>query len=181
MARLVWIHIRQGKLESALETAEEAYTISQRATGAESQQTLVAMSDLGVAYAMQDQYEKAEELRIRILENARKIGGLEMDPVALVSMSNLAAKYQEKKRLEMAEDIQVQVVQLRKDRGLGEEHPETISGINFLSKIYQARNRYKEALPLALRVLEVKRKESGEDSPGNSSADGTGGRHLRRA
>ncbi|KAK0740165.1 hypothetical protein B0T18DRAFT_203158 [Schizothecium vesticola] len=165
MARLVWIYIRQGNLESAQKMAQKAYEISQRVSGAESQQTLASMCDLGAAYTMQDRYEEAEELRIRILETAQKIGGSEMDPATLVSMTNLAGEYLEKSKLEKAKDLQMQVVQLRQDRGLGEEHPETINGIDLLSKIYEAQERYKEALPLALRVFEVKRRELGEDHP----------------
>ena len=165
MARIVWIHIRQGKLESAQETAQLAYEISQTVSGAQSQQTLMSMSDLGAAYAVQDRYEEAEELRIRILETARKIGGLEMEPDTLASMSNLAAEYLAKERLEEAEGLQMEVVQLREDRGLGEDHPETISGIDLLSRIYETQNRYEEALTLLLRVLEAEKRESGDDCP----------------
>jgi tetratricopeptide (TPR) repeat protein len=165
MARLVWIHIRQGNLESAQKMAQKAYEISQRVSGAESQQSLVSMCDLGAAYTMQDRYEEAEELQIRILETAHKIGGSKMEPATLDSMSDLAAEYLAKKRLEKAEGLQMQVVQLGQDHGLSEEHPKTISDIYLLSRIYFAQNRYEEALPLALRAFKAKRRELGEDDP----------------
>lgn len=163
MSRLVWIHIRQGNLESAQEMAQKAYEISQRVSGAESQQTLVSMCELGVAYTIQERHEEAEELRIKVLETAGSIRGSEMDRATLVSMSNLAAVYLDMGKLEEAEGLQVQVVQLRKEIGFGEEHPETIRGIDRLSEIYEAQKRYDEALPLALRVLDVKRRDLGED------------------
>lgn len=163
MSRLVWIHIRQGNLESAQEMAQKAYEISQRVCGAESQLTLASMCELGVAYIMQRQYQKAEELRIKILETARKTRASEGDRARLVSMSNVAVMYLDMGKLDEAEGLQVQVVQLRKEIGLGEEHPETISGIDRLSEIYEAQQRYEEALPLALRVFDVKRRDLGED------------------
>lgn len=163
MSRLVWIHIRQGNLESAQEMAQKGYEISQRVSGAESQPTLVSMCELGVAYTVQERHDEAEDLRIKILETARKIRGSEMHRATLVSMSNLAAVYLEIGKLEEAEGLQVQVVQLRKETGFGEEHFETISGIDRLSEIYEAQQRYEQALPLALRVFDVKRRELGED------------------
>lgn len=163
MSRLVWIHIRQGNLESAQEMGQKAYEISQRVSGAESQQTLVSMCELGVPYTIQERHEEAEELRIKILETAGSIRGSEMDRATLVSMSSLAAVYLDMGKLEEAEGLQVQVVQLRNEIGFGEEHPETICGIDRLSEIYEAQKRYDEALPLALRVLDGKRRDLGED------------------
>jgi hypothetical protein len=63
-----------------------------RVLGEEHPDTIIAMANLGVTYSMQGKEDKAEELKVKVLEASRRVLG-EEHPDTIRAMANLAATY----------------------------------------------------------------------------------------
>ena len=115
-----------------------------------------AYFDLGVYPEAQRQWERAVELRRRVLGPEH--------PDTLTSLSELANAYRVQSAFAQAEPLLTKVLETRR-RVLGDEDPATLSSLNELANLYLDQGKYAKAVPLLLKALEVQRRVLGPNHP----------------
>jgi tetratricopeptide (TPR) repeat protein len=90
---------------------------------------------MGVVYFKRGQYDKAEPLLVKELENERRIEGREIPP--LISMYNLALVHHRQGDYDKAEPLLVELLE-SSQHVLSEGHPHTAAAMNELIKLYEA-------------------------------------------
>jgi tetratricopeptide (TPR) repeat protein len=115
-----------------------------------------AYFDLGVYPEAQRQWERAVELRRRILGPDH--------PDTLTTMNDLANAYRVQSAYKQAEPLFTKVLETR-GRVLGVENPATLSSMNELANLYLDQGKYAEAEPLLVKALELQRRVLGPDHP----------------
>ena len=115
-----------------------------------------AYFDLGVYPEAQRQWERAVELRRRVLGQDH--------PDTLTSMNDLADAYRVQSAYKQAEPLFTKVLETRR-RVLGEDNPATLSSINELASLYLDQGRDAQAEPLLVKALELQRRVLGPDHP----------------
>jgi eukaryotic-like serine/threonine-protein kinase len=112
--------------------------------------------DLGLYPEAQRQFERALELRRRVLNDDH--------PDTLLSIRNLATVYHNQGKFAQAEPLYNKVLDVQR-RVLGEQHPDTLQSMFDLAVVYQDQGKLAPAEPLFTKVLEVRRRVLGEDHP----------------
>jgi len=115
-----------------------------------------AYFDLGVYPEAQRQWERAVDLRRRVLGPDH--------PDTLTSMNDLADAYRVQSAYKQAEPLFIKVLETRR-RVLGEENPATLSSMNELANLYLDQGRDAQADPLLAKALEVQRRVLGPNDP----------------
>ena len=129
--------------EAALETATVEF-------GAESENTLEVMTNLGwTLFEMQD-YAAAAPLTEQTLEIKRRVLGDE-HPQTLYSINNLALVYKQQGRLDAAEALHREDYQSAR-RVAGDLHHETFVSMMNLARIINEQERPVDALPLLVKA-----------------------------
>jgi eukaryotic-like serine/threonine-protein kinase len=115
-----------------------------------------AYFDLGVYREAQRHWERAVELRRRVLGADH--------PDTLTSMNDLADAYRVQSAYKQAEPLFTKVLETRR-RVQGDENPDTLSSMNELANLYLDQARYPLAEPLLVKAWEVQRRVLGPDHP----------------
>jgi serine/threonine protein kinase/tetratricopeptide (TPR) repeat protein len=115
-----------------------------------------AYFDLGVYPEAQRQWERAVELRRRVL------GPDHSD--TLTSMSDLADAYRMQSVYAQAEPILIKVVDMRR-KVLGETHADTLTSMNELAIVYLDEHKSAQAEQLLVKALEGQRRALGPEHP----------------
>jgi tetratricopeptide (TPR) repeat protein len=115
-----------------------------------------AYFDLGVYREAQRQWERAVDLRRRVLGPDH--------PDTLTSLNDLADAYRVQSAYKQAEPLFMKVLETRR-RVLGEEDPATLSSMNELANLYLSQDKDAQAEPLLVKALEVQRRVLGPDHP----------------
>ena len=102
--------------------------------------TLKALTDLGMVYKNKGQYDKAEPMYKDCLD--KRIAKLGEDhPDTLSSMNNLALLYYSQGRYDEAEPLFKKCLDTRTTK-LGAEHPDTLATVERLVDIYRGQRKY---------------------------------------
>ncbi|USP81539.1 hypothetical protein yc1106_08813 [Curvularia clavata] len=153
----------EGRYKEFEELEKQGLQISIRVYGEEHRHTLIAKSDLALAYLEQGCLEEAEELETQNLQVHRRIYG-DKHPETLTSMANLASVYWQRERVKEAEELEEQVLQGRKEF-FGEEHSITFLSMANLASTYRIQGRLAEAEELNMEAMEGRKRVLGEEHP----------------
>jgi tetratricopeptide (TPR) repeat protein len=126
-------------------------------------QVISGVSYLADVYSEVGARQKAEKLRLQVLEASKRVLGAE-NPDTLTSMGDLAQTYRRQGRFEEAEQLEVQELEARK-RTLGTEHPDTLATMNNLASTYRGQGRLEEAEQLEVQLVEVEKRVLGPEHP----------------
>ena len=110
--------------------------------------------DLGLLVEAAQQFERAYELRRRVLGETHRD--------TLASMNSLGAIYRDLAKYDQAGALLNKALELRR-RALGEEDPDTLASISDLAALYVDQGKLAQAEPLAQRVLDLRRKVVGPE------------------
>ena len=130
--------------------------IQRRLNGPTHRETLNALNNLAVLYAVEGKYSEAAPIYENVLEQWRKQLGPE-HPLTLAVMSNLARLKHGQRDLAGAETLGRLVLEIR-TRVLGAEHSDTLQSQIILASIFEEEGKYAEADPLFTRVIEVRQR-----------------------
>ncbi|KAI9867923.1 MAG: hypothetical protein M1813_007745 [Trichoglossum hirsutum] len=185
--------LSHGLYGAAEEMFLQRLEIMEQEFGKEHEHTLIAMSDLALAYLNQGRLEQAKALEVKHLEMCKRHeqpcinlltsgpiragggapgsgvrglreGARKEHPRTLTNMSNLASTYSHQGRFEQAEALQVQVLELR-SRVLGKEHPDTLVSMENLASTYSGQRRFERAEALQVQVVELCSRALGKEHP----------------
>ena len=148
------VYLEQKRFEDAERLGIRALNLAKRASGAEHPDTLKVMDELrqsspltllflgnlAAVYWNQGQFEKAEELGIKVWESKKQKLGMD-HPSTLITMQNLAYTCESVGNYRDAIDLTTQCLELRTNR-LGAEHPDTVQSKIFLSGLRQMENNH---------------------------------------
>ena len=112
--------------------------------------------DLGIYPEAQRQFERALDLRRRVLRDDH--------PDTLLSIRNLATVYHNQGKFAQAEPLYRKVLEVQR-RVLGEQHPDTLQSMFDLAALDQDLGKLAPAELLFTKALEVRRRVLGEDHP----------------
>ena len=115
-----------------------------------------AYFDLGVYPEAQRQFERALEMRRRVLGQDH--------PDTLATMNDLADAYRVQSAFAQAETLLTKVLETQR-RVLGEENRDTLTSMNSLATVYLDEGKYAQAEPLLVKALEAQRRVLGPDHP----------------
>jgi serine/threonine protein kinase/tetratricopeptide (TPR) repeat protein len=133
--------------------------------GAEHEDTLNAMNQLGQLCAYQEKYDEAELLYRQALEGLTRVRGKE-DRSTLELMHNLAWVLDSREEVSAAEALYRECLKI-KLRVLGEEDPDTLATMSNLAQniTINGQGRWREAEVLIRRCVELRPKVSGPNHP----------------
>jgi len=115
-----------------------------------------AYFDLGVYPEAQRQWERAVELRRRVLGPEH--------PDTLTSTSDLADAYRVQSAYAQAEPLLTRILETRR-RVLGEDNPATLSSMNDLANLYLDQGKYAPAESLLKKAFDAQTRVLGADHP----------------
>jgi CHAT domain-containing protein/Tfp pilus assembly protein PilF len=140
-----------------------ALAISDRAHGAEHQNTGLSLNNLALLYKEQGSYAKAEPLLLRALAiNERALGA--NHSLTGASLNNLALMYTSQGKYAKAEPLYVRALAIS-ERALGSDHPLTGMTLNNLAWMYSNQRVYAKAEPLYMRALAISEVGLGQAHP----------------
>jgi eukaryotic-like serine/threonine-protein kinase len=144
-----------------LEMARSAAEGLKRVLGPEHLTTLVAMSDLAVAYLDSGQRDVAVPIFEETLKALKaKLGPDHPDTLSV--MNNLAVAYGHAGRLDLALPLHEETLRLTRARQ-GPDHPDTLTRRNNLAETYVAAGKADLALPLYEETLKLMKARLGPD------------------
>ncbi|KAF5532265.1 kinesin light chain [Fusarium mexicanum] len=147
----------------AEELLDRRLKILQRIQGDRDRDILTTKANLVSAYLNQNQYVKAEDLGIEVVEGYKIVLGSE-HPHTLLSMNLLASAYLGQGELEKAIELQKQVLVGRK-KVLGERHPMTLGTMTLGAEILKTMGQHKSALSLMQTCVNLYREVLGSENP----------------
>ena len=153
----------RGNFPNALAMATASTEARFAHLGKENESTLKSLAIVASVYLDQGQWDKAEELFLKVIETKRRVLG-EEHPNTLTSMNNLASTYYNQGRWDKAEELFLKVIE-KSRRVVGEEHPGTLTSMNNLASTYRNQGRWKKAEELGVRVMKTLRRVLGEEHP----------------
>jgi len=122
-----------------------------------------AQHELAYLYSTTANYDKAEPLYQRALENFEIAFGNDHSSVA-VTLNNLAELYRFQRHYKKAEMLYQRALKIS-EKVLGMNHTEVGVNLNNLAELYRENELYKLAKPLYLRALEICGQALGKDHP----------------
>ncbi|KAK4449603.1 HET-domain-containing protein [Podospora aff. communis PSN243] len=152
---------REGRYREAGPAFERAVQLSTRVLGPEHNDTLLHMLDLAGNYRLLGQWEKCEELCVRIKEP------LQAHPDVVIKgdlILVLASVLQHQGRYVEAEELLVQMVEMFR-AAVGADHAWTLNVMLNLSDLYSTIGRDAEAESLDAQVMEAGERALGADNP----------------
>lgn len=145
----------------AIKVLDRAVALRQQHLGDQNKETLVAMSDLALAYHYAGMLDQAVQLNERTLRLMRSTLG-DDHPETLTSLNNLAGVYRTTGRLDKAVLLSEQSLEQRKKK-LGDEHADTLLAMNNLAVAYDDAGQPEKALSLLESAFKRARATLGED------------------
>ncbi|KIM31713.1 hypothetical protein M408DRAFT_237152 [Serendipita vermifera MAFF 305830] len=155
--------LQQGQYRRAGNLYEKSLEVMKNSTEASSINTLWVTSSLAFSYWKQGRLTEAEKLEIEVLEQRRRILGVE-HPDTIRAAVNLAATYHTQGRWTEAQKLKMEVLEQMRQI-LGMEHPHTIVAAANLAVTYRSQGRWAEAEKLEIKVLEQRRRVLGMEHP----------------
>jgi tetratricopeptide (TPR) repeat protein len=126
------------------------------------------LTELGVLYSYQGDYNEAEPLFVQLLLILeRQLGADHLD--VATSLSNLAGLYYSQGKYSEAEPLYLRALSIR-ERQLGADHPDVAQSFKGLAGLYYSQGKYSKAEPLILRSLEIRERQLGADHPDVASS-----------
>ncbi|MCP4443057.1 MAG: CHAT domain-containing protein [Aureispira sp.] len=122
-----------------------------------------SLSDLGVVYYYEGQFDKVEELWLKARDLRKEVLG-SRDPKYVSSLNNLGALYQKMGNYEKAKSFYIEAMPIRKET-LGEEHPKYANLLNNIAIIYMRTGDYGRAEAFYIKAMEIRKKTLGEKHP----------------
>lgn len=171
-SRLKWATLLQkGALYASMigstvdmkQMAEQAFKARKHLLGSDDLETMDSMMMITRAHILESQWDKAEELAMRLTSNYCQIFG-EEHPVMLKITTYLALVYWYQGRWREAELLNLKVLKIQ-ERNLGREHLDTVRSVSNLALTYWNQGRWQEAESLHSRVLEIRRQALGPNHP----------------
>ena len=153
----------EGKYDEAIQAAESALALREKALGPEHPDVAAALNNLAFLYDAKRDYAKAEEVYLRSLAIYEKALGPEHPRVAN-SLNNLAALYYAKGDYAKAEPLYLRSLAAY-EKAYGPENPDVAAGLNNLATLYYEKREYAKAEPLYLRALAFLEKTLGPQHP----------------
>ena len=152
-----------GKIREALELAERAAPLYEKALGPEHPDMATSLINLTHLYISQGQYAKAETLTLRVLAIREKALGPDHPRTAVV-LGNLAEIYRLQGQYAKAEPLGLRALEIN-EKALGPQHPDVAVWLNNLAALYCSQGQYAKAEPLFLRALAIREKALGPEHP----------------
>jgi tetratricopeptide (TPR) repeat protein len=152
-----------GNYAQARELLAKAVEIMEILEGGETDETLLAVSELAMTYWYEGKWDDAQKLEERVLEVRARSWGQE-NPHTMTAMANLAATYRDQGKLDDAQKLQERVLEVNK-RSLGQEHPDRMKAMANLAMTYWYEGKWDDAQKLQERVLEVNKRSLGQEHP----------------
>lgn len=149
--------------KKAITVAEKLIEETKKQVGEDHPDYASSLSNLGVAYAGNFQFDLAEPLYIRATEIRKKALG-ENHPQYASGISNLGTLYFRAGKYDDAKKLLLQAIELRK-KILSEEHPDYLLSLHNLADVYNLSGEYEKAEPLYIRVIALRKKVLGEEHP----------------
>lgn len=149
--------------KKAITVAQKLIELTQKEVGENHPDYASSLSNLGVAYAGDFQFDLAEALYIRASAIRKNTLG-ENHPGYAGGLNNLGTLYFRAGKYEKAKSLLLEAIAIRK-KALGEEHPDCILSMHNLADLYNLMSEYEKAEPLYIRVIALRKKVLGEDHP----------------
>ncbi|KAJ5671003.1 P-loop containing nucleoside triphosphate hydrolase protein [Penicillium longicatenatum] len=149
----------RGDFLTSQRLGEKAKVTRMKLFGPEDERTIDSFEALGEAYRFDRQWEKAEELQVKVIDTRKRVLGPE-DISTLGGMSCLAFTYIHQGRWEEAEALHIQVLDTHK-RAFGLKHPHTLYGMSCLAITYHSQGRLGEAEDLQRQVVNTRQQALG--------------------
>jgi tetratricopeptide (TPR) repeat protein len=140
---------------------EEVLALRRKTIGLENLDTLMAMRNLAISFALAGRREDALKLREELLALYRKVSTAE-HPDTIAAMGNLATSYEEAGRREEALKLREEALALSR-KVSGPEHPDTILAMEYLASSYEEAGRFGEAIKMREEALSLFRKVIGPE------------------
>lgn len=155
------LHQIQNRLDEAIEAWSLALDLVRDLDGETHPRVAVATDNLGVAYSMVGDLEKAEAHFRRALE-IRLATLTPDDPDIALSYNNLGIHYGETDQLEKAEEMHRRALAIR-ETAFEADHPRVAWSLDNLGRVLIDLERLDEAEPLLLRGLAIREARLGSD------------------
>ncbi|KAF2186324.1 TPR-like protein [Zopfia rhizophila CBS 207.26] len=158
-----WYAREMGNYDLAKEMGRGALEAKEATLGAEHQDTLTSVINLGLVLSRQGKYEEAEVMHWRALEGYEKVVGPE-HPFTLTSVNNLGSVLERQGKYKEAEVMHRRTLEI-KEKVLRPEHPDTLTSVNNLGLVLSRQGKYEEAEVMHWRALEGYEKVVGPEHP----------------
>ena len=160
MDRIYEIYQERGDFRETLKWAERLYEYNLKEHGAEHEQTVIAIMNIGYAYDYLGNRDSALTYAEKAYKAAEGAFG-KRHRLTLYAMNNLGVSYLNVGRTEEAKEILEQAYGIRRDE-LGELHPDTLTVLANLAGVYME-TEDERALETVEYVYEAMKRALGED------------------
>ena len=157
---------------------EEALPLAAQDMSPTSNNYMVLMNDLGLAYLENGNYTKAEALFVDLVNLKRERLGVNSAEYA-ASVVNLAGIYKDFGDIDKAERLYLEAIENYKV-SLGDTHPDYATAIQNLGQLYETEARYTQAEKLYLDAIEIRKIAIGQFHPTYASSLFSLGRLYRK-
>lgn len=158
---------------------EEALPLAARDISPTSNNYMVLMNDLGLAYLQSGDYTKAKTLFLDLVDLKKDRLGVNSAEYA-ASVVNLAGIYQDLGENDEAEKLYLEAIENYKV-SLGDQHPDYATAIQNLGQLYEGQARYTQAETLYLNAIHIRKISIGSFHPNYASSLFSLGRLYRKA
>jgi tetratricopeptide (TPR) repeat protein len=153
--------VEQGKLDVALDLAQQAVSFGQKLQITEHSIFTDSLNNLAELYRLHGRYTDTENLYQQALNLRKKLFGKEHINVA-ESLNNLAVFHFSLGKYSPAEQGFLTVFKIWQ-RLLGDEHPQVAIVLNNLAEVYRKQGRYSDAENIYSQVLEIQKFAFGDE------------------
>ncbi|TVY64167.1 Calcium-independent phospholipase A2-gamma, partial [Lachnellula suecica] len=150
---------RHKEAEIKLSEAAQNFQNNKEIVGLKTTEPLECMFLLAQSIIALGQLERAEEMMLLVLENAKKVLG-KGHPGVLDYTIGLALVYRRQGKLKEAEQLSIQIIEAQK-KILKADHSDLMSSMSTLAMIFASQERWKEAEDMHTHVLDVLKKTLG--------------------
>jgi len=159
--KAAWYADDMGNYQAAQEMGQSALEAREAVLGAEHQDTLTSVNNLGSVLKGQGKYDEAEAMHRRALEGREKVLGPK-HPNTLISVDNLGLVLERQGKYDEAEAMHRRALE-----GMEKvpEHPDTLISINNLGLVLKGQGKHDEAEAMHRRALKASEKVLGPEHP----------------
>ncbi len=157
---------------------EEALPLAAQDMSPSSNNYMVLMNDLGLAYLESGDYSKAETLFLDLISLKRERLGVNSAEYA-ASVINLAGIYKDFGNMDKAEKLYLEAIENYKV-SLGDQHPDYATAIQNLGQLYESEARFTQAEELYLNAIEIRKVAIGSFHPNYATSLFSLGRLYRK-
>ena len=166
--KAAWYADDMGNYQAAQEMGQSALEAREAVLGAEHQDTLTSVNNLGSVLKGQGKYDEAEAMHRRALEGMEKVPE---HPDTLISINNLGLVLKGQGKHDEAEAMHRRALKAS-EKVLGPEHPDTLISVSNLAFTFWSQRRWNEAKDLEVRVMETSKRVLGDKHPKTLTAMG---------